>query len=202
MGIPVVNSSATVTITNASPAVVSWTAHGLTAGTPVVFATTAQLPPPLVAGQVYWVKATGLAANSFQISAVSSSSDGTAVNTTGAGSGTHTGGAAGLDAAPAIVQGSFVATGQSLALPASGPFNLSLWGTFVATVQLQRSFDGGLTWQQVQSDSVGATAVSFTAVASVKLDLGNEGGVLYRLNCSAYTSGTVNYRLSTGSRAN
>lgn len=199
MGIPVVNSSATVTITNASPAVVTWTAHGLTAGTPVVFATTAQLPPPLVAGQVYYVMSAGLTTNAFQVSA---SSGGAAVNTTGAGSGTQTAGASSLDMAPAIVQGSFVATGQSLALPASGPFNLSLWGTFVATVQLQRSFDGGLTWQLAQADSVGATAISFTAVASVKLDLGSEGGVLYRLNCSAYTSGTVNYRLSTGSRAN
>lgn len=80
--------------------------------------------------------------------------------------------------------GSAVA-GTSIAL--EGPFNLSLSGTFVATVQLQRSFDAGSTWLVVKS---------YTAVAEEVGDAGDEKGVLHRLECTAYTSGTVVGRLS------
>jgi hypothetical protein len=80
-------SSSTVTITNASPGVVSWTAHGLSAGTRVIFSTTGALPTGLTAGTTYYVISAGLAADSFR---VSTSLGGTAVNTSSAGSGTHT----------------------------------------------------------------------------------------------------------------
>lgn len=81
-------SSSTVTITNASPAVVSWTAHGLTTGTIVKFSTDGALPSPLVADQWYYVISAGLTTDSFRISAAHA---GSAINTTTAGSGTHTG---------------------------------------------------------------------------------------------------------------
>lgn len=85
-------SNATVTISNASPAVVAWTAHGLAAGAPVNFSTTGVLPAPLVPGQTYYVLAAGLLANAFEIGATAG---GAAINTTTAGSGTHTGSALG-----------------------------------------------------------------------------------------------------------
>lgn len=80
--------SSTVTISNASPAVVTWTAHDLKADQEVKFTTTGALPNPLVAGTTYYVISAGLAANTFQISATMG---GAAINTTSAGSGTHTG---------------------------------------------------------------------------------------------------------------
>lgn len=96
--------------------------------------------------------------------------------------------------------GTFTATGQSASFLADGigdlvdhAFNLSLWGTFVASVQLERSFDGGTTWLPLTAN--GTQIYKFTAPCSEGGDE-TEAGVLYRLNCTAYTSGTVNYRLS------
>lgn len=75
----------TVTITNASPAVVSYTAHGLAAGDAVVFASTGALPTGLTAGTTYYVIAAGLVTNAFEVSATVG---GAAINTSSAGSGT------------------------------------------------------------------------------------------------------------------
>lgn len=80
-------SSATVTISNATPAVVTWNAHGLGVNTVVTFATTGALPNPLVVGTQYHVIAAGLGANVFEIAATPG---GAAINTTTAGSGIHT----------------------------------------------------------------------------------------------------------------
>lgn len=81
------STSSTVTITNASPAVVTWNNHGLVAGTSVVFSTTGALPTGLVAGTTYYVLPSGLTTNAFTVSLTPG---GAAVNTSGAGSGTHT----------------------------------------------------------------------------------------------------------------
>lgn len=78
---------ATITMTIASPAVVTYTAHGLAAGRPIKFATTGALPTGVTAGTTYYVIAAGLGANVFEFSATSG---GAAVNTSGSQSGTHT----------------------------------------------------------------------------------------------------------------
>lgn len=75
-----------VTITIASPGVVTWNSHGLTNGWPVRFSTTGALPTGLTAGTTYYVVASG--ANTFQVAAAPG---GTAINTSGSQSGTHTG---------------------------------------------------------------------------------------------------------------
>lgn len=100
-----------------------------------------------------------------------------------------------------LTSGSFSATGssstfqpkESAYVQTEMPFNFSVWGTFVGTVVLEKSYDDGTTWLQAY-DSTG-TAVSFTAAKSVVIEE-PEAGVLYRARCSAYTSGTINYRLS------
>lgn len=74
-----------VTITIASPGVVTWTAHGLPANAPVYF-TGGALPTGLVIGTQYFVK-TVLSANTFTASATAG---GTVINTTGTQSGIHT----------------------------------------------------------------------------------------------------------------
>lgn len=90
------------------------------------------------------------------------------------------------------VTGSFTAAGQSSAESFRGRFNLTLSGTFVATVRAERSFDDGATWHPLTS---GGSSVTFSAPCTEVLDE-PEGAVLYRLNCTSYTSGTVTYRLS------
>lgn len=80
-------STSTATVTIASPAVVTSTAHGLNAGSKVSFETTGDLPTGIVAGTTYFVIATGLTADAFQFS---ETAGGAAVNTSGAQSGVHT----------------------------------------------------------------------------------------------------------------
>ena len=91
----------TVTISTATPALVSWTAHGFAAGQPVQFGGAgATLPAPLVAGQTYYVIAAGLVTNAFEISATVG---GAAINTTTASAGTLLGwGLSATQAQPAV----------------------------------------------------------------------------------------------------
>ena len=77
----------TCTISNASPAVVSATAHGKLAGDVVYFATTGALPSPLIPMFPYYVLAAGLTVDTFRIGLTGSTP---AINTTTAGSGVHT----------------------------------------------------------------------------------------------------------------
>lgn len=99
------------------------------------------------------------------------------------------------------VTGTFTATGRSSTFSpevggrnTANGFNVSASGTFVATVKLERSFDNGTTWFVCSSDASG-TEASWTAPFSVIADEPSQG-VLYSLNCTAYTSGTVTYRIS------
>lgn len=86
-GIAVSVPASIVTLSIASPAVVSWVGHGLTADTAFQFTTTGALPTGVSTGTNYYVRATGLAADSFQFAA---SVGGAAINTSGTQSGVHT----------------------------------------------------------------------------------------------------------------
>jgi len=84
-------ASAAVSITNASPAVVTWTAHGLWDGATVRFTTTGSLPAGLTASTDYFV--TKVDANTFKVSATLANqltSPTVFINTSSAGSGVHT----------------------------------------------------------------------------------------------------------------
>ena len=81
-----VSKAATVTISSASPGVVTLAGHGFAADDPVVFSNSGGgLPAEITAGTEYFVK-TVLDANTFTIAATAG---GTAINTTSAGTGTH-----------------------------------------------------------------------------------------------------------------
>ena len=69
-----------VAISVASPGVVTLVAHGFAANMGVVFGGAGTLPTGIVAGTTYYVSATGIAANTFQISATIG---GASINTTG-----------------------------------------------------------------------------------------------------------------------
>lgn len=77
----------TATMTIASPAVVTKTAHGLKAGDQVYFETTGALPTGVSADTIYYVLSTSLTVDTFKISATAG---GSVVNTSGSQSGTHT----------------------------------------------------------------------------------------------------------------
>lgn len=82
------NSAANVTITIASPGVVSETAHGRGLGSPVTFSTTGALPTGLTSGTVYWV--IPIDANSYKVATtIANAIAATAVNTSGSQSGTQ-----------------------------------------------------------------------------------------------------------------
>jgi hypothetical protein len=75
-----------VTVTIATPAVFTKTAHGLVVNDRLVFATTGALPTGLTAGTTYYVTAVPTA-DTFRVSTTEGGSD---VATTGTQSGTHT----------------------------------------------------------------------------------------------------------------
>lgn len=83
--------------------------------------------------------------------------------------------------------GSFSGTGagSSVATVGSELLTLSIRGTFTATIDLERSYDDGGNWSVVES----YTAATEKNIESASRDF------VYRLNCSAYTSGTANYYL-------
>lgn len=95
------------------------------------------------------------------------------------------------DVAPFAVEATIDAAGEftePTEFDARRSFNLSVSGSFVATVVLQRSFDNGATWHDVWSTSEPAQK----GVENFEPD------VLWRVGCKAgqYSSGTVNVRLS------
>lgn len=84
-------AGSTVTITIASPGVVTWTGHGLAANAEISLTTTGALPTGLTANTKYYVRNPGT--DTFELSATSG---GASINTSGTQSGTHT--AAGVGA--------------------------------------------------------------------------------------------------------
>jgi len=70
-----------------------------------------------------------------------------------------------------------------------------------ATVQLERTVDGGNTWIACGIGASGAVA-KWVNIGPISFSFGEpEKGVGYRLNCLAYSSGTLNYRISTTGQA-
>jgi hypothetical protein len=85
-----------------------------------------------------------------------------------------------------VVSGSFTGTGQSASFNYRGRFNVSLSGVSGNEVSVERSFDTGSTWTAVES---------FTADTELYAE-SPEVNVLWRFNCTSYTSGTIVYRFS------
>src|SRR5690349_1369743 len=97
------------------------------------------------------------------------------------------------------ITSSFTATGNGadfqpkVSEGAPGTFNIAVSGTFVGTAVLEKSFDK-TTYIAVLRPATN-TAISYTA-AGTEILTEPEAGVTYRWRCSAYTSGTINTRLS------
>lgn len=110
------------------------------------------------------------------------------------------------DQANAVVAGQFTGTGQSASILIWGQFNVVVYGAsgpngnWNATVRLERSFDGGATWIVAGVGGGGQQASWNTPNQDVSVVVSEpEMGMLYRLNCPVYASGTIKYRMSTNS---
>jgi hypothetical protein len=100
------------------------------------------------------------------------------------------------DRARARLTGTFSSTSQSASIVLAGPFNMALGGSgWVASISLERSFDGGTTWRNVTQNNGAANAFTAPLDWTVPGDASLEPDVLYRLNCT-FTSGSIPYRLS------
>jgi hypothetical protein len=109
-------AKSTVTITIASPGVVSWNSHGYSNGQPILLNTTGALPTGLSPGVTYYI--VNASTNSFQLAATAG---GSAINTSGSQSGTHT----------AFASGSYEVSGNGWA--AGGPTLANVAVTTVTT---------------------------------------------------------------------
>jgi hypothetical protein len=101
------------------------------------------------------------------------------------------------DRATEVVTGSFSSTTTSPFWGFYGWFDVAVWGSFSATVALNKSYDGGGTWIPATFPQTNVL-VSLTAPIGIVL-FEPERGVLYQLSCT-YVSGTVNWRMSTNGR--
>lgn len=87
--------TSTVTMTIATPCVVTWTAHGLFSGQEIQFTTTGALPTGLAVNTSYWINVTGT--DTFNVaSSFANLQAGTYIATSGSQSGTHTATAASI----------------------------------------------------------------------------------------------------------
>lgn len=85
-----------------------------------------------------------------------------------------------------------VAAGEWVPLSPGG-YSLVLSGTWVATVVVEYSHDGGAT--AVATTTLDGVAASFTT-AGARVGNQPEGNVLVRVRTSAWTSGSVAWRIS------
>ena len=86
----------------------------------------------------------------------------------------------------ALLEVDFTSTTNSSNIALSGDFNLSLdftTGAGVGTVDLQRSFDEGVTWETTDSISANDERIGLAV-----------SNLLWRFNCT-HTSGTIACRL-------
>lgn len=101
----------------------------------------------------------------------------------------------------ANASGTFGGTGNGTAVAVGpGSFLFALSGTFVGTVVAEVSLDGGTTWIPLTLPWT-VTAVSLTAPLALILfmaaDVGDsKAAVQVRARCSAYTSGTITWRIA------
>lgn len=95
-----------------------------------------------------------------------------------------TGSATAIGPRPAIVTNTYVNPGR---------FALSIWGTFVASLIIERSVDNGTTWVPYLTPA--GAVVSLTSPGVFVIE-DPDIQARYRINVMSYTSGTVTFGFS------
>jgi hypothetical protein len=165
--IPPTNSSSTqaCTISNATPAVITCATHGYSINQVVVFATTGGLPAGLTVGVPYYIIAAGFTTGQFEVSLTLG---GTAINTSSAGSSTHT---------------VALSTASTLIMRASSP--LVVFSTTVDTVTFDTMYSEALAYnlairiwrnfyganKEIPSDIVAIAAGTIKTINLQKMEL-------------------------------
>ena len=111
-----------------------------------------------------------------------------------------------LPGAPNITLNFMPGAGGAAAVAAGVDNNAHLGGAaWNAIVQLERTYDGGKTWQVAGVGGAGQGAIyTGNNLAGQPVDViasECEKGVSYRFNCTNYVSGTINYRFSASGLA-
>lgn len=173
-------ASATITMTQANPGVVTWTAHGFSADQPVSFeSTTGVLAGTLVEGTVYYVK-TVLTADTFTIASTvggaaidtsSAAATGTLTGYAGWGVAATTGATAtisgGVITLSATARGSSTSVKQAVATSNTGTEHaLRVVVTQESVLFKVGSTSGGAEYVSETALSVGTHSLAFTPTAS------------------------------------
>jgi hypothetical protein len=127
----VVSPSGTITLTIASPCVMTWTQSQLPDNTPIRFTTSGALPTGLTVGTIYFARR--ITDSTYYIAA---GINGQGINTSGSQSGTHTGYATRHDVYEALL-----ASGVSTASSISGT-TLTVGGTITGTYAIGHILSG------------------------------------------------------------
>jgi len=171
-------TSATITVTIASPGVVTWTAHGLTANVGVVFSTTGALPTGLLPGVVYYVVGASITTDTFQVSAAPG---GAAINTSVSQSGVHTGFASPALATDAWEKTPYVQNNAEILWLLAG--DALLYGTSDGPFRVggkEQILTGDGAWWPQRQAAVGCSDVPAIMVDEFACFVGKSGKRLYR----------------------
>ena len=218
----VIPTTSTVTISIASPGVITWPSHGLTANTVIYFCTTGALPTGLTAcipgtggtmepnayqsdPQLYYVVGSSITTNTFQVSLTPG---GAAINTSGTQSGTQTAFANAMACAGCIGEHKYIivpVTGTGSVACNNGspdtlfaslsltPGNWKIWGSAGVFGS------GGAVFNTSHASyGLGITGICSTPYCGTTdwhLTTNNSNGVLFPFNTSeipVYTNSTLN----------
>src|SRR3990167_10514450 len=167
----VVSPAATVTMTIASPCVITWTAHGLIDDDIVIFTTTGALPTGITAGQHYYVRV--LTSSTFNISSTLLNFQ--ELTTSGTQSGTHT----------ATISSHKIYESLSASNVGNTPRSSPTWWLDIGDTNRWKMFDRSIASRTTNANSIAITLQPTGRCDSVVL-----------LNISA---ATVRYRMTDSS---
>lgn len=91
-----------------------------------------------------------------------------------------------------VTSGTISGTGGTAGAAILGDVLFAISGTFTGAVQLERSFDGGTTYVPARDELGGLVQLALPGEIKVSE---TEGGVLYRLNCTALSAGTIAWQV-------
>ena len=86
----------------------------------------------------------------------------------------------------------------SFVLNAVESTTFQLTGTWVATVQIEVSFDGGTTWYLRSAHQPGTSYITLSFTANGTGTINSTTVTNFRIRCTAYTSGTITIKIISG----
>lgn len=195
---PSAATTATVTISLASPGVITWTSHGFTTACPVVFTTTGSLPVAIVAGTVYYVVPSTITTNTFSVATtLANALAGTGINTASASTPTTTGTAGAAEANTtaigmtglALTAGDWDCVGQLTRGLQAGTSNITVLKTSINTSIADGSLASG-TMTQFSTAANVQTGDHTDIIGPVRISLSSTTNY-FLIGDDAFSAGTT-----------